>query len=61
MRSVTERFGLGLAAAAQCHAIANFVGLAIGADERDYLHEPTTDRYTSAPDPQLIRLNVAVF
>ena len=40
MRSVTERFVLGLAAAAQCHAIANFLGLAIRADERDTSTNP---------------------
>jgi hypothetical protein len=35
MSTVTERFVLGPAAAAQGHAIASFVGVAIGADERD--------------------------
>ena len=34
-RSVTERFVLGLAAAAQGDAVADFVGLAIGANGRD--------------------------
>ena len=34
VRSVAEGFVLGASAAAQGHAIANFVGLAIGADER---------------------------
>ncbi len=35
VRSIAERFVLGSAAAAQRHAIADFVGLTIGADERD--------------------------
>jgi len=44
MRSVTKRFVLGLTAAAQCHAIANFVGFAIRADERD---TPTNPQRTA--------------
>lgn len=35
VRSIAEGSVLGSSAAAQGHAIANFVGLAIGVDERD--------------------------